>query len=75
MLTRAAGIGLGGTAVGLLIFFVVLREMVAAQFSGLPAWQPLLFYRTAALLVGVGLVAAWLPAWKLVRKPPASLLG
>ena len=75
LLVRAAGIGVGGMVVGLFLFFVVLRQMLTAQFAGMPAWQGPLFYRTAALLVAVGLAAAWVPAWKLVRKPPASLLG
>jgi hypothetical protein len=72
ILVRAAGIGIGGTAVGLFLFFVVVREILKGQLVRVPAWNGPVVWGTALLLTLVALLAAWRPASRLVRKSPAG---
>lgn len=70
VLSRAMGIGIGGVALGLFLFFVIVRGSLTALVPGLPIWNQTVFSVSAALFGGIALVAAALPTLALLRRPP-----
>jgi putative ABC transport system permease protein len=65
---RAAGIGLGGSALGLFLFLVVLRQSLVSSLYGLRSWQPRVFLLVSGTLISVALIAAFLPTLRLIRR-------
>jgi hypothetical protein len=70
VLSRALGIGVGGIALGVFLFFVVLREALTRIVRDLPVWNQDVFVAAMALFGGISLLAAALPTWALLRRPP-----
>ena len=70
VLIRALGIGVGGTALGVFLYFVVLRGALEAVVRDLPVWNPNLLLAVTVLFGGVSLAAAALPTFALLRRPP-----
>ncbi len=73
VLLRAAGAGLAGAALGLWIgpsLWLGLGDLI----EGLPGWNGGLAVRLPALLIGVSLAGAALPAWRAARDAPARIL-
>lgn len=73
VLVRAAGTGLAGAALGLW-FGPSLWLGLGDLIEGLPGWDAGLAVRLTALLMGVSLAGAALPAWQTAREPPARIL-
>lgn len=74
VLARAALVGAGGIAVGLTLGPSVWAAL-GTIVRDLPAWEPVVVLRYAALLVGTATIGALLPAWRASRTSPASLLA
>ncbi len=66
----AAGLGV---ALGLVAALALSRYMTSMLFQ-LTATDPVTFASAAAVLLGVALIAAWLPARRAVRVDPTSAL-
>jgi predicted permease len=64
---------LAGVAIGLAGAWAASRS-VAALLYGVDARDPLTFGAVAALLIGVGALAAWLPARQATQVDPAEVL-
>ena len=62
-----------GLAVGMVGAFVLARSMTAVLFETTP-WDPRIFVGAVAVLVGTGLIAAWLPARRASRLAPTIAL-
>ncbi len=73
VLVRAAGAGLSGAALGLW-FGPSLWLGLGDLIGGLPGWDGALAVRLTALLIGVSLAGAALPAWRAAREAPARIL-
>ena len=71
---RAALVGVGGVAVGLVLGPAVWSAL-GTIVRGLPAWDTVVVARFAVLLVATTLVGAVVPAWRAVRTAPATLLA
>lgn len=71
---RAAGVALGGIAIGLWCG-VILWGALAAIVPGLPVWDVELALRSAPLLLAATGAGAWLPAWQLARATPVQLVS
>jgi hypothetical protein len=71
---RAALVGVGGVAVGLMLGPAV-RSGLGTIVRGLPTWDAGVVARFAALLVATALVGALVPAWRAARSAPATLLA
>jgi putative ABC transport system permease protein len=74
VLGRAALVGVGGVAVGLVLGPAVWSAL-GTIVRGLPAWDAIVVARFAVLLVATTLVGALGPAWRAVRTAPATLLA
>jgi predicted permease len=72
ILSQAAGLGLAGAAFGLGVA-VAARPLVSRMAQDL-AVSPTVMVATAALLIGVVLMAAWLPARRAARIEPTLAL-
>jgi putative ABC transport system permease protein len=73
VLSRAAGVAIGGVAIGLW-FGLVVWGTLSTIVAGLPPWDLGAALRIAPLLMGAALAGAWLPAWKAARTAPVGLL-
>lgn len=73
VLVRAAGTGLAGAALGLW-FGPSLWLGLGDLIEGLPGWDGGLAVRLTAVLIGVSLAGAALPAWRAAREAPARIL-
>ena len=73
VMARAAVVAVGGMAVALAMGPSVWSAL-GTIIRGLPTWDPGLLARFAGLLVGMALLSAAPPTWRLLRAPPASLL-
>lgn len=73
VLVRAAGTGLAGAALGLW-FGPSLWLGLGDLIEGLPGWNVGLAVRLTAVLIGVSLAGAALPAWRAAREAPARIL-
>jgi hypothetical protein len=73
VMARAAVVAVGGMAVALALGPSVWSAL-GTIVRGLPMWDPGLLARFAGLLVGVAVLSAALPTWRLLRAAPASLL-
>jgi predicted permease len=72
VLRQAAGLGLAGAGLGLLL--VVATWPLWTRLSGAEAFDPLAALLLAAVLVGVASAAAWPPARRASRIPPTRAL-
>ncbi len=66
-------LALGGLGVGLVGAFVATR-LVSSLFYGVTAADPITFVAVSFLLVGVAVVASWLPARRATRIDPVVAL-
>jgi putative ABC transport system permease protein len=73
VVARAALVAVGGVAVALALGPSAWSAL-GTVVRGLPTWDLGLLARFAGLLVGVAVLSAAMPAWRLLRAPPASLL-
>jgi len=74
VLARAAGVAVGGVAVGLWCG-MVLWGALTTVLAGLPPWDSGVLLRFSLLLALAALAGALLPAWRIARTPPAILLA
>jgi len=73
VLSHAAGVAVGGVAIGLWLG-LVLWGALSAIVTGLPPWDLGAALRLVPLLAGAALAGAWLPAWQAARATPVGLL-
>jgi putative ABC transport system permease protein len=62
-----------GTAAGMLVTLYVTRWMTGLLFGVQPTDPPTLF-AVAALLIGVALLACWIPGYRATRIAPVEAL-
>jgi hypothetical protein len=73
VMSRAAGVAIGGVAIGLWLGLVVWGTL-STIVAGLPPLDLGAALRIAPLLMGGALAGAWLPAWQAARTQPVGLL-
>jgi predicted permease len=73
VMIQGLGPAVVGTAGGLAAAFGLTR-LIASLLFGVKAWDPLVFFAVPVILVGVALVAAWLPAMRASRVDPIQAL-
>jgi MacB-like protein/FtsX-like permease family protein len=74
VLSRAAGVAIGGVAIGLWAGLLVWGTL-ATVFAGLPPWDVHAALRIAPLLAAATLAGALLPAWRAARAAPTTRLS
>ena len=70
VLTRALGIGAGGVALGLFLYFVIVRGALTAVVRDLPIWNAQLFALLGLLFGVIAVIAAGIPTVALLHRPP-----
>ncbi|HKP30934.1 MAG TPA: FtsX-like permease family protein [Gemmatimonadales bacterium] len=70
VLSRALGIGAGGVALGLFLYFVIVRGALTAVVRDLPIWNAQLFAALGLLFGLIAVIAAGIPTIALLRRPP-----
>ena len=73
VLQRAVGLALAGVILGG-IGAVMTRKIVETQLYGVSALDPLVFVAVPFLLLGVALVATWIPMNRIRKVDPGALL-
>ena len=73
ILVEAGWMALAGTAVGLTAAVVLTRRLQALLFETTPL-DPVVFAAVSTMLVGVCLLASWLPARRAARVEPVTAL-
>lgn len=73
VLTRCLKLVAAGAAIGILASLALTRLMSSFLF-GITPTDPLTFASVTALLLLVGLVAGWIPAWQATRVDPLVVL-
>jgi putative ABC transport system permease protein len=73
ILGRGLSLVAGGVGVGIVVAALLVR-VLSGVFFGVGALDPLTFAGVAALLLGVALVACWIPAARAVSTEPATVL-
>jgi hypothetical protein len=73
VMSRAAGVVIGGAAIGLWLGLGVWGAL-STIVAGLPPWDLDAALRIAPLLMGAAFAGAWLPAWQAARTTPVGLL-
>jgi putative ABC transport system permease protein len=73
VLRQGMGLALTGAGVGLLAAFVI-AHLMAGMLYGVEPTDPLTFGMVALLLIGVGLLACYLPARRATRVNPMCVL-
>jgi ABC-type antimicrobial peptide transport system permease subunit len=73
IVTRGGALVVAGIAIGLLAFAVIARLLTSLLY-GVEALDPVALAGACALLLGAGLVAAWVPARRASRLDPAIVL-
>jgi putative ABC transport system permease protein len=66
-------LALTGVVIGLAAAFGLTR-LIASLLFGVKAWDPMVFVLVPVLLIGVALVAVWLPAMHASRVDPINVL-
>jgi putative ABC transport system permease protein len=74
VLARAAGVAVGGVAVGLWCGMTLWGGLTSV-LAGLPPWEPGVVLRFSLLLTLAAVAGALLPAWRVARAAPAALLA
>ena len=62
-------------AVGLFLYFAVLRVSLTNLVGDIPAWDPVLFGVLAGVLVLAAVLGAIIPSMTLLKKPIAQLFS
>jgi len=75
VLGHTVGTGVKGVALGLFIYFAVLRVSLTNLVGDIPAWDPMLFGVLAGVLVLAAVLGAVLPSMSLLKKPIAHLFN
>jgi putative ABC transport system permease protein len=73
VLRQGLGLAIGGAAVGLACALVVSR-LIAGALYGVTPTDPLTFAGVALLLIGVALLACYIPARRALRVDPMTAL-
>ncbi len=73
VVTRGVHLAVSGVAAGVFIA-VLMGRFLEAQLFGVTATDAVALGSTALLLVGVALVASWLPAARAARVDPVTVL-
>jgi predicted permease len=64
---------MAGVACGLVAAFGLTR-LIASFLFGVKTWDPLVFFAVPVILVGIALIAVWLPAMRASRVDPIRAL-
>ena len=73
VLTEAGGLALAGAALGIASAVALTRRLQALLFETSPL-DPTVFFAVSTLLIGVCLLASWLPARRAARIDPMAAL-
>ena len=73
VLSRAAGVAVGGVAIGLWLG-VFVWGWLATVVAGLPEWDPILALHIVPLLAAAAFAGALPPAWQATRATPTELV-
>jgi putative ABC transport system permease protein len=73
VLRHGLGLAVAGVAAGTLASLALAR-LIEGLLHGVAAHDPLTFVVVPAILVGVALLASWLPAWRATRVSPLLAL-
>jgi ABC-type antimicrobial peptide transport system permease subunit len=73
ILGQGLRMAIAGVAVGVLLAFSLTRFM-SSQLFGVSDHDPLTFAAVALVLIGVALIACWLPARRAMRVDPVVAL-
>jgi putative ABC transport system permease protein len=73
VLRQGLGLALAGVVAGTVVSLALAR-LIEGLLHGVAAHDPLTFITVPAVLVGVAVVASWLPAWRATRVSPLLAL-
>ncbi|HTM94611.1 MAG TPA: hypothetical protein VL100_02165, partial [Croceibacterium sp.] len=72
VLVRAAGAGIGGTALGCFLYLSVMQQPLDEILAGVPAWDTGIVAVSSLLLVAAAVAGAVVPLRRLLGRPVAE---